>query len=221
MDELAEWAVRWRPSTAIDIGCGPGSFSIALAARAPVSVRAIDLNAEFLERGRSTAQATSPVGKIDFIERPLQENEGEFDLVACIGSSGAVGKPCDALHRCKSLLTQDGTLVFAELVWTAEPPEEFLSFLGIEGANYWLQSSGKTVFAQHGLSLMHQCDASPSSWDSYERAVLDGRLKLAATLNSDDSEAVRSRASTWYTNFEKYGRFCLGFTAYVARLADA
>ena len=117
MAELADWAVRRRPSTAIDIGCGPGSFSVALAARASVSVRAIDLNAAFLQRGKSAAQCALLVGTIDFLERPLHEDEGEpFGLVVCIGSSGAVGSPRDALRRCTKLLARDGILIFAELL---------------------------------------------------------------------------------------------------------
>jgi cyclopropane fatty-acyl-phospholipid synthase-like methyltransferase len=222
MAELADWAIRWKPSTAIDIGCGPGSFSAAIAARTSVSIRAIDPNAAFLERGKLTARSTSLVGHIDFVERPLQEHEGEpFDLVVCIGSSGAVGSPREALQRCKRLLALNGTLVFAELVWTTQPSEEFLSFLGIEGGYYWLQSDGEQVFAQCGLSVHHQCAASTSSWETYERAVLDGRLKFAASLAADAAESVRSRARAWYGNYEKHGRLYFGFNAYVARHAEA
>lgn len=222
MAELVEWATRWYPSTAIDIGCGPGSFSIGLAARVPVRIRAIDLNGEFLARGRSNARSAPLVGNIAFLERPLQEDEFEqFDVVVCIGSSGAVGSPREALHRCKQLMTRNGVLVFAELVWTAAPSQEFLSFLGIDDAYYWPQSGGESAFAQCSLSIKHQCEATTSSWESYEQAVLDGRLKLAASFAADKGEPLRIRANTWYANFEKHGRFCFGFNAYVARHTEA
>ena len=218
MAELADWAVRWQPSTAIDIGCGPGSFSVAVAARTSVSVRAIDLNAAFLQRARSTAGSTLLVGNIDFLERPLQQDEGgPFDLVVCIGSSGAVGSPREALHRCQQLLAVNGTLVLAELVWTAPPSDELLALLGVDSAFYWLQSEGEHVLAQCGLSVLHHCEASASSWAHYERAVLDGRLQLAASLAADAGEPIRRHAVAWYDNFSKHGRFQLGFSAYVAR----
>lgn len=218
MAELADWAIRRQPSIAIDIGCGPGSFSVAVASRSAVNVRAIDLNPAFVERGKSTAGSAKLVGNIEFFERALQEDEGgPFDLVVCIGSSGAVGNPRDALRRCKSLLALNGTLVFAELVWTTQPSEEFLSFLGIDIAYYWLQSGSEQVFAQCGLSIDHQCEASRSSWENYELAVLDGRLKLAASLTDDAGELVRNRARAWYAHFEKHGRVYFGFNAYVAR----
>jgi len=222
MAELADFAVRCQPSRAIDIGCGPGSFSVALATRTAVNVRAIDPNADFIQRGRSSARSTLLSGDIEFVERPLLDDEGEpFDLVVCIGSSGAVGCPRDALRRCTELLSAGGTLVFAELVWTEQPPAEFLSYLGIESSYYWHQSEGELVFAQCGLTVLHRCEASSSSWDSYERAVLDGRLKLAASLPFDAAEPLRRRASSWYGAFEKYGRRCFGFNAYVARHAEA
>ena len=222
MEELVEQAIRGNPSTAIDIGCGPGTFAVGLASRAPISVLAIDLNPAFLERGKSKSQSTSLVGSVAFLERPLQKDEGgQFDVVVCIGSSGAIGSPRDALQRCKGLMTPQGVLVFAELVWTSEPAEGFLAFLGIEGAYYWLASESESVFAQCGLSIEYENEASRSSWESYERAVLDGRLELAACLPPEEGESVRNRATTWYANFEMHGRRYLGFNAYVARHAEA
>jgi 2-polyprenyl-3-methyl-5-hydroxy-6-metoxy-1,4-benzoquinol methylase len=222
MQELVQWAIRWEPSTAIDIGCGPGTFSVGLASHAPVSVRAVDLNPAFLQRAESAAKSTRLVGSIAFLERHLQRDEGgQFDVVVCIGSSGAVGSPREALSRCKELMTPQGVLVFAELVWTSEPSDGFLAFLGIERAYYWLASEGESVLAHCGLSVEHEIEASSSSWDAYEKAVLSGRLKLAASLLPEEGESVRNRATTWYSQFEEHGRHCLGFNAYVARHAEA
>ncbi|RVT47490.1 class I SAM-dependent methyltransferase [Rubrivivax albus] len=222
MEDLVDWATRWEPTTALDIGCGPGSFSVGLASRAPVSVLAIDLNRTFLDRGRSAARNTVLVGNVEFVERPLQSVEGDqFDVVVCIGSSGAIGNPREALHRCKTLMGPNGVLVFAELVWKGEPDDDFLSFLGIDRRFLWPASEGIDVLEQVGLSVKYQTAASEFSWETYERAVLNGRLSLAADLPPEDGESVRRSARTWYANFEKHGRHCFGFNAYVARHAEA
>jgi hypothetical protein len=67
----------------------------------------------------------------------------------------------------------------------------------------------------------HQQPESPSSWANDERAVLDGRLKLADSLTIEEGDSIRNRARAWYSNFERHGRFYLGFHAYVARHTDA
>lgn len=191
MAELTAWATRWHPSTAIDIGCGPGSFSIGLAVRAPVNVLAIDLNPWFLERARTSAQATSLIGNVEFVQRSLRDDECDrFDVV-----------------------------VFADLVWIKKPTPEFLSFLGVDDDFYWSHSDGGSVLAQCGLAVVHQCEASEGSWSTYENAVFIGRLQLAADLDADARAALCSRATTWFAMHEQYGRACLGFNAYVARHA--
>jgi cyclopropane fatty-acyl-phospholipid synthase-like methyltransferase len=222
MDQLVELATRSSPSTAIDIGCGPGAFSVGLASRTPVSVLAIDLNPEFLERARSTAKCARLLGNVAFLERSLKDDEeARFDVVVCIGSSGAVGTPREALNRCKELMAPQGLLVFADLVWNSQPSYAFLEFLEIDSAYYWLASEGKSVFSQCGLFIEHELEASRSSWENYERAVFDGRLRLAASLSPAQGEPIRIRATAWYANFEKHGRQHLGFNAYVARNAEA
>ena len=209
------------PSTAIDIGCGPGSFSIDLASRVPVSVRAVDSNRAFLARARADAGKTDLVGRIEFIERPLSDHEvGLFDVVVCIGSSGAIGTPRLAIQRCKQLLTPTGTLVFAELVWVKKPPQEFLDFLGVDESSYWSREDGKGVLERCGLTVHQQVEASDESWRIYEDAVLAGRLRFAETLVRDDSEVVRNQAEAWSTMYELHGSSCLGFVAYVAQRAE-
>ena len=117
-----------RPWTSV---AGPARLRWAWRHAQPVSVRAIDVNPAFLVRGRATAGSTRLIGTTTFLERPLLDDEGgPFDVVVCIGSSGAVGSPREALHRCKTLMAPNGVLVFAELVWAAEPTEEFVAFLG-------------------------------------------------------------------------------------------
>jgi cyclopropane fatty-acyl-phospholipid synthase-like methyltransferase len=220
MGALVAKAASRRPRTAIDIGCGPGSFSVGLASREAVNIRAVDLNHAFLERARQDASQTALVGSIDFQERPLLADEGaQFDVVVCIGSSGAIGRPLEAIQRCKQLMTETGTLVFADLVWTRQAPEAFLSFLGVHESDHWRQEDGGRVFERIGLTVKHEVEASEASWRAYENAVLAGRLRFADSLPAEQGDAVRHRAKTWFAMYELHGHSCLGFVAYLAQHA--
>jgi cyclopropane fatty-acyl-phospholipid synthase-like methyltransferase len=201
----------------LDIGCGPGAFSINLARRCSAVITAIDVNAEFLERAQRDVLRHRLVGSIDFRNEAARNYTAKrFDAIVCIGSSQAFGSPSEALQICSSMLDTNGTLVFADLVWAAPPCVEFLKFLGIERSYYWRESEPALQFDQAGLVINRQELATRSSWRTYEDAVLRGRLAFAEGRESSEAEQVRSSAQAWASAYDQYGQHCLGFAAYVA-----
>jgi cyclopropane fatty-acyl-phospholipid synthase-like methyltransferase len=218
MSRLVEIAVAHAPHNALEIGCGPGSFAIALAKDVPVAVTALDINEDFLARARTAAEAESLKGSVYFHNRDAATFSSElFDLVVCIGSSQAFGTPAQAVTYLSGLLRNDGLLIFADLIWSSTPPQEFLSFLGVPEDFYWSEREEMAPFVAAGLSLQDTLRASPESWRSYEEEVLAGRMTFAKTLPLEQAEQVRERASSWFTAFEQHGCSCLGFGAYIAQ----
>ena len=221
MNRLVSLALYSRPRTALEIGCGPGTFSIALAEQSDLDVTAIDINPYFLDRARLAAAQRALIGTVTFEQRSASDYEGpEVDLVVCIGSSQALGTPCEAVSRAASLLRPDGTLVFADLIWSSPPPDRFLEFLGYTEDLYWTTETSTAIFAQANLKVTAEFQASRVSWQEYEQAVRQGRLALADSLPSEQAQPVRSRAETWFQAYEQYGQHCLGFAAYVASLHE-
>lgn len=217
MNRLVALALASRPRSAVEIGCGPGSFAVALAEQIKLDVTAIDSNPYFLDRARLLASQKKLVGTVTFELRSASEYAGpEVDLVVCIGSSQALGTPRQAINRAGRLLRAGGMLILAELIWSSPPPAKFLEFLGTTADHYWPEGSATSVFAQADYRLIEQSHASRASWLEYERAILAGRLALAETLPPDQAQAVRSRAELWFRRFEEHGQHCLGFAAYVA-----
>lgn len=220
---LVEAVAARRPLDALDIGCGWGSFAIALARLCDTSILAIDINSDFLSRARALAADRALVGRVEFRESSVDTLiDKRYDAVVCIGSSQAFGTPLEALERCAALMKAGGTLLFAEGVWAAEPPQEYLDFLGAQRSTFWLQSEADAAFATAGLQIRRQEVTSASSWQAYEDAIHRGRLRFAATLDAAEADEVRTRASTWSASWQRWGRHALGFVGYLAvRATDA
>lgn len=219
MSELIARVAAIGPATALDIGCGPGAFAVGLATRCDIHVRAVEPNELFVERGRLLASRAELAGTIEFEARALgDEDLGErFDVVVCIGSSSAIGTPEEALRRCRDLVTERGLVVFADLVWAAEPPREFLEFLGSDADTFWRREAASRVFDGCGLESVWSCEASAESWDAYEDSVLAGRLAFSDELDPEEGSKLRESAGVWYDAYRRHGRACLGFDAHVAR----
>jgi ubiquinone/menaquinone biosynthesis C-methylase UbiE len=217
MNRLVALALNSRPRSAIEIGCGPGTFALALAEHTDLDITAIDINPYFLDRARLVASQKVLIGSVIFELCSASEYEGpEVDLVVCIGSSQALGTPREAISRAGRLLRAGGTLVFAELIWSSPPPDNILEFLGTTADHYWSTETAASVFTQANYNLTEQFHASHASWLEYEHAIFAGRLALAETLPPEQSQSVRSRAELWFQLFMEHGQHCLGFAAYVA-----
>jgi len=217
LDGLVRAIARERPRSVLDVGCGWGSIAFALAEACETSVLAVDINAEFLARANSLAADRALIGQVEFRDVAANELVDErYDAIVCVGASQAFGTPREALARCSAMMNPNGTLLFADMVWTAEPAHEFLEFLGTDRSTFWLQSDAAVAFATAGMRILRQEVTSASSWRSYEDAIHRGRLRFADTLEAAEADEVRSRATQWSAAWQRWGKHCLGFVGYIA-----
>lgn len=217
VDALVQAIATGHPRTVLDIGCGWGSFAFALADRCDASILAVDINTDFLARAKALAADRPRAGQVEFREVAAGDLSGTaYDAVVCVGASQAFGTPQEALARCADLMNPGGTLLFADMVWTAEPAPEFLAFLGTERSAFWLQPDAEAAFAAAGLVVRRQEVTSKSSWQAYEDAIHRGRLQFAETLTAPESDEVLTRAGNWSAAWQRWGQHCLGFVGYIA-----
>lgn len=222
MNALAHQLGERQPQSVLEVGCGSGGFSIELARACNASIVAVDTNPHFLERARKSVEGQSLRGRVAFTEQPASSmSSRKFNAVVCIGSSHAFGTPREGLRQCAALITPHGAVLIADLVWSAEPHEDFLGFLGSARSRYWQPSEAADVFREAGLVISHVETASPESWRAYEAGVLHGRLAFADALDPAEAAEVRSKAEAWAEAYEMHGKHCLGFAAYLGSAPGA
>ncbi|HOM12433.1 MAG TPA: bifunctional 2-polyprenyl-6-hydroxyphenol methylase/3-demethylubiquinol 3-O-methyltransferase UbiG [Rubrivivax sp.] len=120
----------------LDVGCGGGILSEALAARAE-HVTGIDLADKSLGVARLHA-LESGVDNVDYREVAAEalaaEAPGSFDVVTCMEMLEHVPDPASVVRACAALVRRDGWVFFSTLNRNAK------SFLfGIVGAEYLLR----------------------------------------------------------------------------------
>jgi SAM-dependent methyltransferase len=117
----------------LDLGCGPGAQTLALARSLPKArITAVDLHQRYLDELSARAAASGLSNRIgtrcasmDALDFPA----GSFDLIWCEGAIYLVGVE-RALKLWRPLLRPGGRLAFTEISWLVnDPPAEV--------AEYW------------------------------------------------------------------------------------
>ena len=116
----------------LDIGCGPGMQTMALAGATDGPITAVDLREPFLEQLRERAATAGMADRITTMQADMAALPFEprsFDLVWCEGAAFIIGIEA-ALEAWRPLLRQRGYLVFSDLMWLVpDPPDEPREFL--------------------------------------------------------------------------------------------
>lgn len=196
----------------IDIGCGNGAQTPALAKRLTGRILALDNHQPYLDELVRRAEQAGVADKITPICRDmagLSSDDSPFDLVWSEGALFAIGFR-QGLTMCRDLLRPGGCLAVSELCWLLpEPPKECRAFFeteypamtDIDGATALLRSCGLAPIG-------HFVQPESSWWDPYYRP-LDARLCALMATHADDPEkrammaAVREEIAI-YRRFSAY-----------------
>ena len=124
--------VQLRDATVLDVGCGGGLLSEALA-QSGAKVTALDLAPNLLKVARLHGLESGV--KVDYREMPVETLAGEapasFDAITCMEMLEHVPEPASIIEACASLLKPGGRLFLSTLNRT---PTAFA--LAIVGAEY-------------------------------------------------------------------------------------
>jgi SAM-dependent methyltransferase len=95
----------------LDVGCGTGYQSVALARGGAKYVLGIDKNQKVLKKAQDLARELGLGEQVEFADKLEDRFRGRFDIVISQNSMEHFGDPVSALSEMKTALNQDGKLL--------------------------------------------------------------------------------------------------------------
>jgi SAM-dependent methyltransferase len=105
------------PARVLDLGCGLGASSIALARAYPrARVLGVDLDEESVTEARAAAAEAGVADRVTFLVGDAAQvpAEAPFELVAILEALHDMGDPVGALRAARALLAADGSVLVAD-----------------------------------------------------------------------------------------------------------
>ncbi len=181
-----------KPSV-LDIGCGPGVQTFALAEATSGNITAIDNFDEYLDELRQKIKKSRRSDRVNVKKADMAAlglPNATFDLIWCEGAAYIMGVP-DALRAWRPLLRDQGYLAFTELVWLEDhPPAEVAEFFGNE---YPAMTSIKAVnqaICDNGYETVGDFTLPDSAWWDHYYIPLEAKLPSLRRKYEGDEEAL-------------------------------
>ena len=203
----------------LDIGCGPGMQTLALAHALDGPVVAVDIHQESLVQLRERERAADRIETVRGDMAALPFAPASFDLLWAEGSAYIMGV-ANALAGWRELLRPGGCVALSELVWLVpDPPAEVAAFFGEEyPAMTDIETNLATVRARGYTPLGHFTLPDAAWWQHYY-TPLAAKLSALVRKYAGDDEALAVVEMT-SREIEMRRRFadCYGYQFFVARV---
>ena len=172
----------------LDLGCGTGRQTLALASQLDGEIVAVDTHRPYLDRLAAQIQSPPPRADVRPVEADLHDlldalgpaAKEPFDLIWAEGSLYILGLKV-ALSTIHPLLHPEGCLAFTELTWlTAEPSDEARAFWAAEYPALQTAAANRTLVRDAGFDIIGDFVLPEASWwDGYYRPIEEhlGRLR--------------------------------------------
>lgn len=206
----------------LDIGCGPGRQTMALAEAVKRPITAVDFYQEYLDELTARAAAAGLGDRItalraDMADLPFPPQS--FDLVWSEGAAYIMGVE-NALRSWKAFLKPGGYIAFSELLWLEDnPPSEVADFFREAYPAMDDIESNAALVEANGYRLEGHFTLSDSAWWDDYYTPLEAKLPALREKYRNDEEALGVIRMT-ADEIEMRRRFATsyGYEFFVARL---
>lgn len=198
-----------RRRTAVDLGCGPGAWLLALLGARPVfDGVGVDTSAPALDTARDSAAMAGLVGRAAFVQADAATWSGgePADAVLCVGAAHAFGGTAGALAAARRHLRPGGRVLFGDGFWESGPSERALAGLGAAPGELpdlpgLLAEAGRAGF-EPGYGHV----STLAEWDEYEwcwtGALTEWALVEAPAGEREEAlAAARAHRTQWLEGY--------------------
>ncbi|HEU17615.1 MAG TPA: class I SAM-dependent methyltransferase [Methanolinea sp.] len=208
----------------LDIGCGSGMQTLALARLCPGAViTASDIHQPFLDDVSDRAKKAGLDDRITTVRASMEDlpfPDGSFDLIWAEGSSFIMGFSA-ALSSWKRLIRPGGYLALSDLVWfTHNPTEECRQFFEKEYPAMVHEEEAEKMVRDAGYTLLDSFRLPDSAWWDDYYIPMSRRLEVLKEQHAGDEDAQALLASM-DEEIEMFRRHSAeyGYSFFVARKA--
>ena len=177
----------------LDIGCGPGQQTLALAKALDTHVTAVDYFQEFLDQLEASAEAGGMTHQVTALQGDmnlLPFEPGDFDLIWAEGSAYIMGVD-NALQTWKPLLHPGGYLALTELTWlTDDPPADASAFFQAEYPAMKNVAGNLALFERAGYRVIEHFTLPDEAWWTDYYTPLSAKLPAKLEAFQDDEDAL-------------------------------
>jgi len=197
----------------LDIGCGPGMQTVALATAVDCDVAALDIHREYLRELKDRAETAGIANRIAILAGDMQASpfaREQFDLIWSEGAAYIMGFE-RALVEWKRLLKPGGYIAVTELVWLRpDAPTELADFFGSEYPAMAHVEANLTTIRACGYDSKGHFTLPDTAWWEHYYTPLTAKLPSIRERYAGDSEALsvidmtereiemRRRFPNWY-----------------------
>jgi SAM-dependent methyltransferase len=177
----------------LDIGCGVGAQTIALARHIEGTIVALDNHQPFLTELQRRAEAEGVADKIRPYQKDMRDaglEKGSFDLIWSEGALYIMGF-AQGLTACHDLLAEGGSMAVSELCWLKpDPPEACRQYFASEYPVIADVDANLATIKKCGYDLVGHFTLPESAWLESFYVPLEERLQLLRKKYIADQERM-------------------------------
>jgi SAM-dependent methyltransferase len=212
-DRYTERAYRLLPPLerprVLDIGCGPGGPTMAVAVVSGGEVIGIDVHRQYLDQLQARIDAAGVGDRVRAVQMSMFEIEypdGSFDLVWAEGSIFIIGF-ARGLRDWRRLIRPGGCLAVHEMAWFKDdPPDELADFWQAAYPAITTIDGNLAMIADAGYRLLGHFTLGDDAWWPEYYGPLEERIATLRAKYVDDAAAL-ARLAEEQSEIDLYRRY--------------